>query len=104
MQHYTVCLFLGNCSTYFGRYLHPSSGAHTTVSTASGTCEIANVNRRYRGAVGNELEKMRHGPHSSKLVVICVVLLLLVLFYVMFVLVLFYVLFVICVVLCIVCM
>jgi hypothetical protein len=28
----------GNCSTCFGRYFHPSSGAHTTVSTASGIC------------------------------------------------------------------
>ena len=26
----------GNCSTCFKWYLHPSSGAHTTVSTASG--------------------------------------------------------------------
>jgi hypothetical protein len=26
----------GTCSTYFGWYFHPSSGAHTTVSTASG--------------------------------------------------------------------
>src|SRR5215470_7788529 len=25
----------GNCSTCFGWYFHPSSGAHTTVSTAS---------------------------------------------------------------------
>ena len=29
MQHYTVYLFLENCSTCFGWYLHPSSGAHT---------------------------------------------------------------------------
>ena len=28
-----------NCSTCFGWYLHPSSRAHTTVSTASGTCQ-----------------------------------------------------------------
>jgi hypothetical protein len=28
----------GNCSTCFGCYFHPSSGAHTTVSTASGIC------------------------------------------------------------------
>jgi len=32
-----------------------------------------------------KLAKMAHGPHSSKLVVICVVLLLFVLFYVLFV-------------------
>jgi len=37
---------------------------------------------------------MGHDPHSSKLFVICVVLLLFVLFYVLFVFVLFYVLFV----------
>ena len=37
---------------------------------------------------------MGHGPHSSKLVVICVVLLLFVLFCVLFVFVLFYALFV----------
>ena len=29
----------GNCSTCFGWYLHPSSGAHTTLSAASGTCQ-----------------------------------------------------------------
>ena len=28
----------GNCSTCFGWYLHPSPGAHTTVSTASAIC------------------------------------------------------------------
>jgi len=37
---------------------------------------------------------MGHGPHSSKIVVICVVLLLFVLFYVLFLFVLFYALFV----------
>ena len=30
----------GNCCTCFGWYLHPSSGAHTTVSTASGICQV----------------------------------------------------------------
>jgi len=29
----------GKCSTCFGWYLHPSSGAHTTVYTTSGTCQ-----------------------------------------------------------------
>jgi len=37
MQRYTV-YFSGNCSTCFGWYPHPSSGAHTTVSTESGIC------------------------------------------------------------------
>ena len=32
--------FLENCSTCFGWYLHPSSGAHTTVFTVSDTCQI----------------------------------------------------------------
>ena len=48
----------------------------------------------YKANVGVKLAKTGHGPHSSKLVVICVVLLLFVLFYVLFVFVLFYVLFV----------
>ena len=43
---------------------------------------------------GVKLAKMGHGPHSSKLIVNCVVLLSFVLFYVLFVFVLFYVLFV----------
>ena len=30
----------GNCSTCFGWYPHPSSGAHTTVSTASNKCQM----------------------------------------------------------------
>ena len=35
----TQFIFLsGNCSTCFGWYHHPSSGAQTTVSTASGIC------------------------------------------------------------------
>ena len=31
MQRYTVHLFMENCSTCFGRYLHPSSGAHNCI-------------------------------------------------------------------------
>ena len=42
----------GNCSTCFGCYLHPSSGAHTTVSTASGTCQTVTATCRYRGGIG----------------------------------------------------
>jgi hypothetical protein len=33
----------GNCSTCFGWYLHPSSAAHTTVSTVSGICHTVTV-------------------------------------------------------------
>jgi len=35
----------GNCSTCFGWYFHPSSGAHTTVCTASGICHTAHSNQ-----------------------------------------------------------
>jgi hypothetical protein len=34
--HVTEFILSDKCSTYFGRYYHPSSGAQTTVSTASG--------------------------------------------------------------------
>ena len=44
MQRYTVYLFMGKCSKCFGWYLHPSSGAHTTVSTASCTCQTVLLN------------------------------------------------------------
>ena len=44
MQLYTVYLFLENCSTCFGWYLHPSSEAHTTVFTVSGTCQTFTAN------------------------------------------------------------
>jgi hypothetical protein len=34
--HFTEFILSDNCSTCFGRYYHPSSGAQTTVTTASG--------------------------------------------------------------------
>jgi len=37
-----------NCSTCFGWYLHPSSGAHVTVSTVSGTIETVTATCRER--------------------------------------------------------
>jgi hypothetical protein len=37
----------GNCSTCFGWYLNPSSGVHTTVSTASGICQTVTATCRY---------------------------------------------------------
>jgi len=37
----------GNCSTCFGRYPHPSSGAHTTVYTSSDICQIVTATCRY---------------------------------------------------------
>src|SRR5215475_11990184 len=39
----------GNCSTYLGWYFHPSSGAHTAVSTASGIFHTVTAICRYRG-------------------------------------------------------
>jgi len=45
----------GNCSTCFWWYLHPSSGAHTTVSTAAVICHTVIAICRYRGRVGTGL-------------------------------------------------
>jgi hypothetical protein len=49
MQLYTVYLFLENCSTCFGWYIHPSSGAHTTVFTVYGTYQTVTATCRYCG-------------------------------------------------------
>ena len=43
----TQLILSGNCSTCFGWYHHPSSGAQTSISTASGICHIVNVICRY---------------------------------------------------------
>ena len=40
----------GNCSTWFGWHLHPLSGAHTTISTASGICHTVTATCRYCGS------------------------------------------------------
>jgi hypothetical protein len=45
----------GNCSTCFGWYFHPSSGAHTPASTASGICHTVTTICLYRGIVGTGL-------------------------------------------------
>src|SRR5215470_4541246 len=45
----------GNRYTWFGRYFHPSSGAYTTVSTASGICHTVTAICRYRGRGGTGL-------------------------------------------------
>ena len=37
--NYTQFILSVNCSTCFGRFLHPSSGAQIAVSTASGTSQ-----------------------------------------------------------------
>jgi hypothetical protein len=46
---FTQFILSGNCFTYFGCYFHPSSGAHTTVSTASGNCHTVTAICRSRG-------------------------------------------------------
>jgi hypothetical protein len=45
----------GNCSACLGWYCHTSSGAHTTLSTASGICHTVTAICRYRGRVGTGL-------------------------------------------------
>ena len=55
----------GNCSTCFRWYLHPSSGAHTTVSTAFGICHTVTPNCRYCGRVGTGLSVRQHTQTSS---------------------------------------
>jgi hypothetical protein len=47
----TQFIVSGNCSTCFGRYLHPSSRAQTTVSTAYGICHTVTATCHYRGRV-----------------------------------------------------
>jgi hypothetical protein len=42
-----------NCCTCFGWFLHPSSGAHTTISAASGICHTITATCRYRGRTGS---------------------------------------------------
>jgi hypothetical protein len=57
----------GNCSTRFGWYFHPSSGAHTTVSTASGICHTLTAIWRYRGSLGTGLSVLwvAYATHST---------------------------------------
>jgi hypothetical protein len=54
MQRYTFCLFLETAVHSFRWYLHQSSGAHTTLSTASDTCKTVIATCRYRGGVGTQ--------------------------------------------------
>ena len=43
MQQIYSLFISANCSTYFGWYLHPKSGAHITVSTVSGIIETVTL-------------------------------------------------------------
>ena len=51
----TQFILSGNSSTCFAWYHHPSSGAQTTVSTASCICHAVFAVCRYRGRVGTGL-------------------------------------------------
>jgi hypothetical protein len=55
---FTQFILSGNCSTSFGWYQHPSSGAHTTVSTAFDICHTVTATCRYRGKVGTSSNGM----------------------------------------------
>jgi hypothetical protein len=57
----------GNCSTRFGWNFHPSSGAHTPVSTASSICHTFTAICRYRGRVGTGLSVLwvAYATHST---------------------------------------
>jgi len=47
----TQFILSGNCSTCFGWYHHPSLGAQTTVSKASGICHTVTATCRYQRQV-----------------------------------------------------
>jgi len=65
-------IFLQNCSACFGWYLHPSSGAHVTVITASGTGQAVFATFRCHGGVGMSsesstiVEGSSHGLTSAR--------------------------------------
>jgi hypothetical protein len=63
----------GNCSTCFGWYFHPSSGAHTTVSTAFGICHTVTTICRYLAARLLSVAQACDNPCicSSRCVIIC---------------------------------
>jgi hypothetical protein len=52
MQRYSLFIS-GNCSTCFGWYHHPSSGAQTTASTASGISHAVTAICRYCKGTGS---------------------------------------------------
>ena len=58
----------GRCSTCFGWYLHPSSGAQTNVSTAYGICHTVTATCCYRGRVETGLSVLwvAYATHSTQ--------------------------------------
>jgi hypothetical protein len=67
MQRYTVYLYLETALHVSGWYFHPSSVAHTTVSTAYGICHTVTAICRYRGGVGTGLSvlSVAYATHST---------------------------------------
>jgi hypothetical protein len=67
MQTLHSLFISGNCSTCFEWYFHPSSGAHSTVSTASVVCHTVTAICRYRGRVGTGLSVLwvAYATHST---------------------------------------
>jgi hypothetical protein len=57
----------GNCSTCFGWYFNPSSGAHTTLSIASGIYHTVTAICRFCGRVGTGLSVLWvvYATHST---------------------------------------
>jgi len=66
--NFTQFILSGNCSTCFGWYHHPSSGAQTTVSTACDISHTVTAICRYRGRVGTGLSVLWVAPtaHSNR--------------------------------------
>jgi len=56
MRLYIVHYISVNCSTCFEWLLHPSSRAHITVITASGTGQTVSATFRYRGEIGTAFQ------------------------------------------------
>ena len=67
MQNLHSLFYLETALTCFGWYVHPSSGAQTTASTASGISHTVTVICRYRGRVGTGLSVlwMAYATHST---------------------------------------
>ena len=67
MQHYTVYFIWKLLNMFVRWYHHPSSGAQTTVSTASGICHAVTAICCYSGRVGTGLSVLwvAYAAHST---------------------------------------
>jgi len=59
----THFILSGNCSTCFGWYLHPSSGAHAIVSTASCICQTVTATCRYQ--IQDAVDTVAYAPDDG---------------------------------------